>query len=207
MVAGANQRSDMSICRFGAESAVYVFYDVEGGLTCCGCSLYGTINVATEDEMIAHLDEHVADGDLVPEYAYHSLLLEKEPTKKTRIEYVIPGSFFSEYDTIIDESGERNIEKAVKNAPAGAVAFSFYAELEETVRAFGEQRTLQKRVNNSCLYYIGGDIFTAEEVAQLPGDYKTLLSNMKYNDYKHVIRTRRGNFQPFFEGSDILISE
>lgn len=77
----------MSICRFDADSDVYVFYDLRGGITCCFCSLdvpedapLHNINVATEEEMLAHLWAHVGAGHNVPARAFERLL--KEQAKK-----------------------------------------------------------------------------------------------------------------------------
>lgn len=56
----------MSYCRF-SNADVYVYMDVGGYLCCCGCSLsddgrhYGT------SDMVAHLREHIAKGDDVPD--------------------------------------------------------------------------------------------------------------------------------------------
>lgn len=47
-------------------SDVYVYHHVDGGFACCMCRLLedplGEFRVDTEDEMIAHLHEHVAAG-------------------------------------------------------------------------------------------------------------------------------------------------
>lgn len=71
----------MSICRFG-EADVYVFYDIAGGITCCACSLqkkdWSSFNCATNDEMIAHLKQHVEAGDYVPQHAFDRLEEDKE---------------------------------------------------------------------------------------------------------------------------------
>ena len=65
----------MSYARFGWEgSDVYVFLSVDGCLECCACSL----NPESEcfdstDAMLAHLREHVAAGDTVPEHTFARL--------------------------------------------------------------------------------------------------------------------------------------
>ena len=59
----------MSLARFDADgSDVYVFDDVEGGITCCACRL-GRSHEYNSDEagMIAHLLEHREAGHTVPE--------------------------------------------------------------------------------------------------------------------------------------------
>lgn len=74
----------MSYARW-SEGDVYVYEDVSGGFTCCGCSLHPdndkedgpdevkSINVKTRQEMLAHLDKHVAAGHLVPSRAVERL--------------------------------------------------------------------------------------------------------------------------------------
>jgi hypothetical protein len=61
----------MSYCRMADDSDVYVYPDSRGGFTCC-------VTVATRAEMLAHLEEHRANGDLVPERAIERLRAEME---------------------------------------------------------------------------------------------------------------------------------
>lgn len=67
----------MSVCRFFWEgSDVYVFYHVDGYLTCCWCALsdeeYGDFRCDPYDDqaMVSHLQEHVEAGHTVPEHAF-----------------------------------------------------------------------------------------------------------------------------------------
>lgn len=71
----------MSYCRaIYNESDVYVYHDVSGGFTCCGCTLETErrpyFNVPTRTDMIRHLGEHKEKGDIVPDYALESLKLD-----------------------------------------------------------------------------------------------------------------------------------
>ena len=52
------------------DSALYIYSDVQGGITCCGCCLNdgGEFNVPTAAEMVAHVREHIAAGDAVPDF-------------------------------------------------------------------------------------------------------------------------------------------
>jgi len=45
------------------DSDLYIYDDVAGGITCCGC-----VNVPTYEEMITHVKEHIAAGDRVPDF-------------------------------------------------------------------------------------------------------------------------------------------
>ena len=49
----------MSLIRFGHGSQLYVYADVNGGYTCCGCELdIASVNVPTIDELKKHLLRH-----------------------------------------------------------------------------------------------------------------------------------------------------
>jgi len=69
----------VSICRWGFGSDVYVYEaeDTEGKplLVCHSCHLvsHASFEVRETHEMIAHLEQHRADGDLVPEAAFERL--------------------------------------------------------------------------------------------------------------------------------------
>lgn len=57
----------MSYSRFGDRSDVYVFLDVSGTLTCCGCQLEGRRSFDSTVQMVDHLAEHRAAGHRVPD--------------------------------------------------------------------------------------------------------------------------------------------
>lgn len=65
----------MSYVRWSEESDVYVFPDVSGGITCCGCPLQsgGGLNVLTQDDMMVHLIDHLVAGHKVPLYVFERL--------------------------------------------------------------------------------------------------------------------------------------
>ena len=70
---GANsERVEMSYARFGSDSSVYVFETCGGVFECCGCES----NFETSGLIIAHLNEHRAKGDLVPDYTYEQIILD-----------------------------------------------------------------------------------------------------------------------------------
>lgn len=56
--------------------------------------------------------------------------------------------------------------------------------------------------NRSSRYYIGGELFTHDEVVALGVD--TVAANMRGNNWDTVIRCRTGNWQPFLEGDTLL---
>ena len=61
----------MGWARFARDSEVYIFDDVRGGITCCGCKLVGfpnDFNCETEDEMANHIIDHARAGHIIPDY-------------------------------------------------------------------------------------------------------------------------------------------
>ena len=71
----------MSYCRFG-EADVYVYDSVQGWFECCACLLKSEFLVSfttkTRSRMIAHLEEHIAEGHIVPTYVIERLQAEIE---------------------------------------------------------------------------------------------------------------------------------
>lgn len=70
---------NMSYVRWSDDSDLYIFDDMSGGITCCACLLSDggrklrDFNVATQGEMIAHVEEHIARGHDVPNYVIRGL--------------------------------------------------------------------------------------------------------------------------------------
>jgi hypothetical protein len=67
----------MSYARFGDGSDVYVFMASDGQLECCECSLqqqpYGRFRATSTDEMVMHLQAHMAAGEHVPDVVIPAL--------------------------------------------------------------------------------------------------------------------------------------
>ena len=69
----------MAYARFSADSDVYVYADVRGGYVCERCPDVGsTFTCGTALELVAHLKEHVARGERVPDEAFEELGRESE---------------------------------------------------------------------------------------------------------------------------------
>ena len=65
----------MSYARWGSDSDVYVFETCGGVFECCGCKEnLDSESFETSGEIIAHLNEHRAKGDLVPDYTYQQIM-------------------------------------------------------------------------------------------------------------------------------------
>lgn len=77
----------MAYARFTPGSDVYIFADIYGGITCCGCFLGpNSFNCETVDEMLSHLEKHKAAGHEVPERAIECLIEDREWIEGDRYE-------------------------------------------------------------------------------------------------------------------------
>ena len=58
----------MSWVRWGKDSSLYIYEDINGGITCCDCSLSKKrrFNCRTKWAMRRHIKKHKKAGDLVP---------------------------------------------------------------------------------------------------------------------------------------------
>lgn len=53
----------MSYVRFSANSDVYIYASIMGGVECCGCrSSMQSVNLRTRTELVAHLEYHERAG-------------------------------------------------------------------------------------------------------------------------------------------------
>lgn len=70
----------------------------------------------------------------------------------------------------------------------------------------GEMWTPEGETSSYRIYV--GELFTAEQIEALPDAdlHDILLSNMRGNGWKHVVKTRRGNFQPV-EDKDVVVPD
>jgi hypothetical protein len=92
----------MSYCRF-IEADAYIYDDVNYGLYCCACSLMpiktrynnffkreiqvnGSFIAGDDyDKMLAHVAEHRAAGDYIPEYVDEDLIKDRDVSDKKNI--------------------------------------------------------------------------------------------------------------------------
>ena len=69
----------MSYARLNsADSDVYVYADVSGGITCCFCALKVNAHRLTTDAMLPHLRDHVGRGHRVPEHLFAEIEADRE---------------------------------------------------------------------------------------------------------------------------------
>ncbi len=125
------------------------------------------------------------------------------PIRKTYVEFQYPGLLFSNIST--QEVETRDTSKL--DMPKNAFAFNFFDIISMTIEVDGELVELEsKRIHKSNLHYYGGKVYTAQEIRRKFPQEKTLISNMRINGYKKVIKCRTGNWQPL-EKDDVFIKE
>lgn len=114
---------------------------------------------------------------------------------KHYVEFLYPGVFVS-------ESYEREIKSRdnIKNIPKNCYGYRFF-DREEIV--INKENLVGKEKNYSGTYYFG-ESFTLNEVKKLNGNHKILIDNMKINNWKKVVKTRIGNFQPLYYNDKVL---
>lgn len=118
---------------------------------------------------------------------------------KHYVEYFYPGMMFPETTAI--ETQSRDLDKA--KLPDNAYAMRFYDT--ETIESESGRSLESKPFNYSGMMY-EGELYTIEDVAEKVPNSLILQSNMRSNNWPVVVRTKKGNFQPFNEG-DVLLNE
>lgn len=116
-------------------------------------------------------------------------------------EYLLPGLLMPE--STRRTLTERSVTEALEHAPEAAFCFKLYST--ETPPDLGPDFTVTpKRKDESGRYYIAAEVFTAEQIEALPGDYTILLANMRGNRWDRLVRCRTGNWQPLEDGDVVL---
>ena len=109
--------------------------------------------------------------------------------------FYYPGSLVNEEETKLISSRKDKIE-----IPKGSFGYRFFDRTE--ILKNGEMLR-GKPKNYSGMHYLGRKMSLAEVKEELPRK-RILISNMRGNNYKHVVKTIRGNFQPFEKGDKII---
>jgi hypothetical protein len=131
--------------------------------------------------------------------------VETAPTVTTYVEYLYPGTFFSEESA--HPVAERNPQRIAREAPPGVFAFRLYDIATTTVHVGGQQVvTRSGALNATGRFYIDAEKLTYADVEALPGDHRILLANMRGNGWDPILRCRTGNFQPLEPGDEIVSS-
>ena len=118
---------------------------------------------------------------------------------KHYVRFYSPGTFTAEMT--VREVDSWNVEEAKRLAKDiverhGAKPYGF--------KFFTDGKPIN--INKSCMYYLGGTIYSLEEVKEKFPKEKILISNMEINNWDHVIENKNSYtaWLPFEEG-DILL--
>lgn len=125
---------------------------------------------------------------------------------KNFVTFLSPGTFFSEQNTM--EIDDWNVEKAVEMSRGireryGATPYGFFF----TQRGRKDDELDSKVIATSNLYYLGGQVFTYEEIkAQNNHENAILIRNMEYNDYKKcIVNTNSWKFTAGLRDTDVIL--
>jgi len=107
--------------------------------------------------------------------------------KQHFVTFLSPGTFVAEQTT--KEIDSWNTDKAIEISKDikeryGALPYGFYFSTRERT----EKDLDSKQTQQSNMYYLGGEIFTIEELeARNHPDEATLRSNMRMNKWKRIV--------------------
>lgn len=115
------------------------------------------------------------------------------------VTYLLPGVMVPE--EYVRKVAARDPQAAITAAPAGAYAFQFHTRTEAT--ADGVPMSSQP-TGKSGMFYIDAERMTSGDLEAMGPRYSTLLANMRGNGWPAVVRCLHGNFQPLFDGDQIV---
>ncbi|MBN2459613.1 hypothetical protein JXB28_04985 [Candidatus Woesearchaeota archaeon] len=111
--------------------------------------------------------------------------------KADYVEFLFPGFF------VIESEARRVGSRDVKGLKIPDECFGFlFFERTEHITNSGELIAGAPK-NYSGVYYPGGKVMSLDDVKRQVSDPKTLIYNMRNKNYQSVVKTRKGNFQPF----------
>jgi len=118
--------------------------------------------------------------------------------------HFVPGALFTETHT--EPRGERSLEEIARGMRLDPTAYAF--RLEEiilvTVNVDGQSVPLASQPKKSPLTYVGGTLYTIEELQAQPPENPRVLENMDSLGAVRVIRARTGHWLPFRESDQFL---
>lgn len=109
---------------------------------------------------------------------------------ETYVEFFYPGVFFDESSVV--KVSSRDTRKL--RVPEQAFAFQFFDIMSTKENGVKME---SKAINISPMFYYGGRVMTLNDVRKEMPEARILISNMRGNHWKKVIRCRTGNFKPF----------
>lgn len=126
----------------------------------------------------------------------------EQQIERTYCELLYPGSFYPEEQVIVVEKRD---PKAIAAKYPKSFSFQFFDQVSAEVEVDGVKQTARgNRKNLSPKYFPDGIVFTKEKVRAMGPKYNILRCNMNNDGWGVVVKTRRGNFQPFTEDCEIL---
>ncbi len=127
----------------------------------------------------------------------------------TRQEWVlyshfVPGALFTETHT--EPRGERSLEEIARGMRLDPTAYAFRLEeiITTTVMVDGQSVHLVSQPKKSPLTYVGGTLYTIEELQAQHAEKTTMIENMDSLGAVRVIRVRTGHWLPFRESDQFL---
>jgi len=115
-------------------------------------------------------------------------------------EYLTPGFLFPEES--YKQLDAHDPDEALAKAPDNTFCFVLY-DTEEAPDLGPDFRVVPVHKNKSARFYIGGKIYTVEEIVEMD-NLDGLLSNLSAFGTNRAILCRTGNWQPFTEADTLL---
>lgn len=115
---------------------------------------------------------------------------------KHYVTFLFPGSFYPEETIVQIDSRESTFD-----IPGNCFAYYLWDRIEVVQ---GDETLYGERKNKTGRFYFG-EVLTIDDVKSKYPESKILISNMEMNNWKKIVRTRRGNFQPI-EAADTVLT-
>lgn len=120
-----------------------------------------------------------------------------------KVERFYPGVICCESDTVTVKS--KDPKKYKNRMPKECDCFRFFDSFEEDFTPQkGKPFTHKVAENYSPMYFPDGEILTLAQVKKYYPDLTILISNMKSNRYKTVVKTRSGQFRPANDDYEVI---
>jgi hypothetical protein len=116
-----------------------------------------------------------------------------------------PGSFFPEEST--KDLDDRTLEEVAREAGPDVFAVQSFWQMRTTAIVDGEQQVgYGPPFARSSRLYVGGTVYTVEELKAAFPDERVLIHNIEGNGYERAIYCRTGNWQPLEKEDRVLSS-
>ncbi len=121
------------------------------------------------------------------------------------VEYLYPGSLLPE-ESVIKIDAPADLKVALKYLQPGCFAFSFFSLRIREAEVEGKKIRDAERFDVSARWYPDADVFTLDSVRDMGPEFQILSGNMECNGWPRVVRTRRGNWQPFLDADRLILT-